>query len=165
VGRRERQGRDVTDEDHARLFAFEQDFVDTLHCVPMAVRLKLDRAGIKLTLRQWSRFAKADRGELLARPCRSPDEIAAYRGRLQALVDSCTGEVARPLDERVVETWLSPTPPAAIQAFASARGLPTLTETAWRALSELERFALTKLCRENHDNVNFVPALREFHIL
>jgi hypothetical protein len=64
------------------LFAFESDFVATLRCIPMAVRFKLDLAGIKLSLRQWSRFTVADRTELLTAPCASPAEIAAYRGRL-----------------------------------------------------------------------------------
>ena len=41
-----------------QLFAFESDFVATLRCVPMAVRFKLDRCGIKLSLRQWSRFSR-----------------------------------------------------------------------------------------------------------
>lgn len=40
-------------------FKFEADFVDTLRCVPMIVRFKLDTVGIKLSLRAWSRFALA----------------------------------------------------------------------------------------------------------
>ncbi len=48
-----------------QLFAFENDFVATLRCIPMAVRFKLDRCGIKLTLRQWSRLTHSDRTDLL----------------------------------------------------------------------------------------------------
>jgi len=29
----------------------------------------------------------------------------------------------------------------------------------------LQRFTLLKLSRESHDNVNFIPALREFKLL
>jgi hypothetical protein len=36
--------------DHARLFAFEHDFFVSLRYIPMAVRFKLDRSGIKLSL-------------------------------------------------------------------------------------------------------------------
>lgn len=156
---------EVMHEDHARLFAFEQDFVDTLRCVPMAVRLKLDSTGVKLTLRQWSRLVRAERAELLATRCRTPGEVAAYRSRLLAMVQARTGELARDLAEPVTQTWISPIPPAAVQAFASSRGLPRLSDASWRGLGELERFALIKLSRENHDNVNFVPALREFHLI
>ena len=57
-----------------QLFAFESDFVASLRCIPMAVRLKLDLCGIKLTLRQWSRFTRSDREALIAMPCRSRAE-------------------------------------------------------------------------------------------
>ena len=33
------------------------------------------------------------------------------------------------------------------------------------ALSPLQRFTLVKLSRAKHDNVNFVPAMREFGLL
>ena len=68
------------------LFAFEDDFVASLRCIPMAVRLKLDRSGIKLTLRQWSRFTTDDRRELLDTPCRSAGEVAAYRSDRKSVV-------------------------------------------------------------------------------
>lgn len=57
----------------ARLFAFESDFVETLRCVPMAVRMKLDRVGIKLTLRQRSRFTSGEGGRLLREACETPE--------------------------------------------------------------------------------------------
>jgi hypothetical protein len=50
-------------------------------------------------------------------------------------------------------------------AFAISKGLAAPAPEQWRALSELERFVLVKLSRDNHDNVNFVPALGEFGLL
>ena len=47
------------------IFAFELDFAGTLRCIPMVVRFKLDQAGIKLTLRQWSRLDRAERQDLV----------------------------------------------------------------------------------------------------
>lgn len=85
--------------DHAHLFAFENDFVRSLRCVPMAVRLKLDRSGVKLTLRQWSRFTRDDRHNLLEARCSTPAEVAAYRQRLIDLVAQRTHEEARALAE------------------------------------------------------------------
>ena len=38
------------------LFDFERDFAGSLRCIPMVARQKLDIVGIKLSLRQWSRF-------------------------------------------------------------------------------------------------------------
>ena len=63
----------------AQLFEFESDFVASLRCVPMAVRFKLDACGIKLTLRQWSRFTRGDRQDLLMAACEGPAEIEDYR--------------------------------------------------------------------------------------
>ncbi|PZR33683.1 MAG: hypothetical protein DI526_12750 [Caulobacter segnis] len=148
---------------HARLFAFEQDFVDSLRCVPMAVRFKLDRVGIKLTLRQWSRLTRQDRQELLLSPCSSDREVARWRALLETLVALRADEPIKPLPpiddapwERVGEV------PAAVATFALSKGLTPPPLEAWRALALLERYALVKLSREGHDNVNFAPALREF---
>lgn len=149
--------------DHARLFAFEDDFVRTLRCIPMAVRLKLDRTGIKLTLRQWSRLTQDDRLELLLALCSSRSEISAYRRRLSDLVALRTQETARPLAEVPVALWEAAGETAAVvTAYARSLGVPAPSSREWSALTELERFALIKLTRDSHDNVNFLPALREF---
>lgn len=151
---------------HQDLFAFEDDFVQSLRCIPMAVRLKLDLTGVKLSLRQWSRFTGLDRRALLERPCASADEIAAYRRDLVALVRLRAGEAARFLAERPEPLWENcAAVPAAIGAFARSRGVSGPSEADWRRLRPLQRFALLKLSRDNHDNVNFLPAMREFGCL
>jgi hypothetical protein len=48
----------------ARFFNFESDFVESLRCVPMCVRLKLDLAGVKLKLNEWSKMDPAERAYL-----------------------------------------------------------------------------------------------------
>jgi hypothetical protein len=150
----------------AHLFAFESDFVATLRCVPMAVRLKLDRCAIKLSLRQWSRFTRDDRRRLLELACRTPTEIAAYRAELVELIALQAGEAAKPLADPPAPLWeQAEAPPSAVVAFAASLGLAPPTPAKWRTLDELERFALIKLTRDNHDNVNFLPAMREFGLL
>ena len=52
--------------DEPQIFDFERDFAGSLRCIPMIVRFKLDSVGVKLSLRQWSRFGHRDR-ELLLR--------------------------------------------------------------------------------------------------
>ncbi len=149
-----------------RLFAFESDFVATLRCVPMAVRLKLDRCAIKLSLRQWSRFTRTDRQHLLEAPCRAPAEVEAYRTELVELIALRARELAKPLVDPPTPIWeQSGGPPTAVSIFARSLGISPPSEEGWRALAELQRFALIKLTRDNHDNVNFVPAMREFGLL
>jgi hypothetical protein len=151
---------------HDHLFDFESDFVATLRCVPMAVRFKLDRVGIKLTLRQWSRFTAADRQDLLVQPCGSPQAQRAYRARLETLVRGRTGEAARALPVQETQVWEGlDGPPPAVVDFAKAAGAPPPSAAAWRGPADLQRFVLVKLSRENHDNINFIPALREFGLL
>ena len=41
-------------------FDFEADFTADLRCIPMAVRRKLDLAGIKLKLQHWSELDEAE---------------------------------------------------------------------------------------------------------
>jgi len=146
-----------------QLFAFEDDFVASLRCIPMAVRLKLDRSGIKLSLRQWSRFTREDRRELLEAPCGTVTEVCAYHDRLVELVAERAHEAAKPLPEPPAALWeVTGEAPPTVAAFARSVGVPPPTEHDWRRLSELQRFVLIKLTRDNHDNVNFVPAMREF---
>jgi len=148
---------------HAQLFAFEDDFVATLRCIPMAVRFKLDRCGIKLSLRQWSRFTREDRRALLTRPCASDGETDAYRQALVDLVARRAGEAARPLAEPPSTLWeAAAATPGVVAAQARAKGLRPPSDREWAGLSALQRFVLVKLTRDSHDNVNFAPAMREF---
>lgn len=149
--------------DHDHLFAFESDFVERLQCVPMAVRFKLDRTGIKLTLRQWSQLTPADRRELLGAPCETLAAVAAYRALLIERVSSTGGGTARPLAEPADTSWTRrQAPPDQVAVFARSQGVSPPDAHRWSGLSDLERFVLIKLSRDNHDNVNFVPAMREF---
>ena len=68
------------------LFQFEQDFVDSLRCIPMLVRLKLDTCGVKLKLVHWNQFNTDERRSLLEIPCSTSDEIENYRQFLQNLI-------------------------------------------------------------------------------
>ena len=149
-----------------QMFAFESDFVASLRCVPMAVRLKLDLCGIKLTLRQWSRFSRQDRHDLLIRACGAPAEIAAYRRALVALVFLRSGEIAKPLADPPCGGWdRTDGPPPIVADYARSLGLAPPGPGQWAGLTRLQRFALIKLTRDNHDNVNFAPAMREFGLL
>ena len=149
-----------------RMFAFEDDFVATLRCVPMAVRFKLDACGIKLTLRQWSRFTRDDRQDLLLALCETVGEIEVYRTALVDLVALRSGERAKPLTIPPCGQWEDARRPARVVVdYAKSLGVQPPDRAQWRALSRLQRFVLIKLTRDNHDNVNFLPAMAEFGLL
>ncbi|AZV40737.1 hypothetical protein KOEU_31900 [Komagataeibacter europaeus] len=145
------------------LFNFEMDFTLSLRCVPMIVRMKLDLCGVKLSLRQWSRFTQHDRQALVDRPATMPPERAAYRSFLLHLIRTRAGEEPKLLPPARMEVWqLAVGVPDAITLKAQSSGLRAPTPEQWGHLSVLQRFALLKLTRPGHENQNFEPALREF---
>ncbi len=148
------------------LFDFETDFAGTLRCIPMIVRLKLDLCGVKLSLRQWSRFSLSDREELVARGCEGQADVEAYRIFLVDLILVRAHEAAvdAPLEDSPAWRDISQVPERVL-AQARVLQLPAPSTDQWRELTQLQRFALVKLARPGHDNDNFLPAMREFRLL
>jgi hypothetical protein len=146
-------------------FEFEADFVDSLRCIPMQVRLKLDTCGIKLKLSQWNRFSTQARAALVNLACETDAEIQTYRDFLKQLVFQATGEAASELSIDPEPDWNNPTAIAAsVQAKAQELDIE-LTLPQWKALTPKQRFALIKLSRSAHENHNFLPALKEFKVI
>jgi hypothetical protein len=146
-------------------FQFEADFVDSLRCIPMQVRMKLDTCGIKLKLTHWHQFTQQERQALVEIPCTTADEIQTYRQYLQQLVIEHTGIPASDLPVDTHPAWMDATTiPASIQEKAQEVGT-ALTTQQWAALTPAQRFALIKLSRPSHENKNFLPALKEFQLV
>lgn len=148
----------------SQFFQFEIDFVESLRCIPMQVRIKLDTCGIKLKLPQWHQLNQAERQTLVDLPCTSPDEAFAYRDYLQKLVEERTGTPASELPIEEHPEWLKETEvPTQLQEKAQEFDVVITPET-WSKLSPVQRFALIKLSRAGHENHNFLPALQEFNL-
>ncbi|NJM70676.1 MAG: nitrate reductase maturation protein NarM [Scytonema sp. RU_4_4] len=146
-------------------FEFEADFVDSLRCIPMQVRQKLDTCGIKLKLSDWSHLTKAEREALVELPCSTEAEIQTYREYLQNLILQRTGTPAAELPVEPYPAWLdAKTVPTNLQEKAREFGA-MLSSQQWAELTSLQRFALIKLSRPSHENQNFPKALKEFHLL
>lgn len=146
-------------------FQFEADFVESLRCIPMSVRLKLDTCGVKLKLHHWHQFSQSERQQLVDMPCNTPAEIQQYRQYLQNLVQQHTGSPAKELDIEDSPAWLDPhTVPQATVEKAQSMGVNLHTQQ-WSQLTPLQRFALIKLSRKGHENKNFYPALQEFGLV
>jgi hypothetical protein len=162
----DQQAADQPAADQATMFQFEQDFAGSLRCIPMAVRFKLDRCGVKLSLRQWSHFEAEERSRLLQRACHKPPEVEAYRGELEALIRTRSNQPAEYLPIEAAPPWAdaSRVPPQLIE-FAAGLQVPAPSSVRWATLSPLQRFVLLKLSRAKHDHVNFIPAMREFGLI
>ncbi|MDZ8080127.1 MAG: nitrate reductase associated protein [Nostoc sp. DcaGUA01] len=146
-------------------FEFEADFVDSLRCIPMQVRCKLDTCGIKLKLSDWNQMTTAERQALVELPCTTETEIQFYNEYIQQLILQRTGIPAAKLPIEPHPAWLdSGNVPLIVHEKAQEIGV-VLTQQKWAALRPLQRFALIKLSRSGHENKNFPRAIAEFHLL
>jgi len=146
-------------------FQFEDDFVNSLHCIPMQVRLKLDTCGVKLKLLHWNQFIQQERQALVEMPCTTAEEITAYEEYLQQLVVAHTGTAASKLAIDPHPPWLDATIiPSSIEEKVQELRI-SITLSQWESLTPLQRFALIKLSRPSHENKNFLPALKEFGLV
>jgi hypothetical protein len=147
-----------------RVFQFEADFAGDLRCLPMAVRRKLDLAGVKLKLTHWNGLTPEERQRLLAWP---DDEGALTHLRQWLLERSRTlpQGPATPLPPAVSTEWQRADAwPASVAASCQELGLVVRPER-WSALDELQRFALVKLSHPGHEHRNLPRALEEFALL
>ena len=144
-----------------RLFGFEADFGADLRCLPMAVRRKLDLAGVKLKLAQWHGLEGAERQRLL-----TWDDTAEALSRLRhwLLERSATlpGGPAGSLPPASETPWQQGDSwPEAVLRSCAQLALEIRAE-GWRELDELQRFALVKLSHPGHEHRNLPAALAEF---
>jgi hypothetical protein len=143
-------------------FQFEADFVDSLRCIPMVVRYKLDTCGIKLKLNQWHEMSASVRQQLVTLPCTTAAETAVYQQQVSTLLWECCQTAASRLPIEEHPPWLDETTiPPSVQIKAQTLAA-SLSLAQWQALTPLQRFALIKLSRSSHENRNFLPALTEF---
>lgn len=146
-------------------FEFESDFVESLRCIPMQVRFKLDTCGVKLKLQHWHQFTQDERSLLVKAPCTTEPEIQTYRSLLHSLVSEHGGDRPSDLPIDPHPAWVEPaTIPDSVNEKGRSLGV-NLTLEQWAQLSPLQRFTLIKLSRSNHENKNFLPALKEFHLV
>ncbi|MGG6266099.1 nitrate reductase associated protein [Leptolyngbya sp. AN03gr2] len=145
-------------------FQFESDFVDSLRCIPMIVRYKLDTCGVKLKLHQWNKFTESDRQQTVELPCTTADEIRNYQDFLHNLIKERTGETATDLAIDPAPAWNDVTiVPESVNTKANEVEI-TITQAQWESLTPIQRFVLIKLSRSSHENANFLPAVKEFHL-
>ena len=145
-------------------FAFEADFTADLRCIPMAVRRKLDLAGIKLKLVHWGELTEAERHELLAWSD-AEAAIAALREHLLQRTTELSAGQAKTLSPASDEPWQQGDHwPDAVLASCQQLGLAP-DPSGWSRLDELQRFALVKLSHPGHEHRNLPRALREFRLI
>ena len=144
-----------------RRFRFEADIYESLNCVPMAVRRKLDWIGLKISLEQWQRLSRPEHLAICYMPAESPDECAALREVILETVKSRTSSAPKELAEEVRRAASPPARPASLLVTRSKAAGFDLTDQVWQRLDEDERYALMKLGNEKTVSHNLPSALAE----
>jgi hypothetical protein len=128
-----------------RRFAFEEDIYCTLDCVPMTVRRKLDRVGLKVHLAQWQALGQGERLAICHLPAEHADECDAMRTFIVEAVKRTSGAEPGGLTPEQCRTAEPPSQvPPSLVADAAAAGA-VLTQAMWDRLDGDERYMLTKL--------------------
>ncbi|TMA21089.1 MAG: hypothetical protein E6J62_01975 [Deltaproteobacteria bacterium] len=119
-------------------FAYEGDVHETLATIPLAVRRKLDLAGLKLSLQGWTALSRAERLAVCHLPVDSGPDLDVYREALRGFAERA-GHPVVPLEGGQVDpsSWGPDRRPAAVAARVS--------EQDWARLSDEARYALAKL--------------------
>jgi hypothetical protein len=143
------------------VFDFESDSERTLNYIPMCVRMKLDLCGVKMSLAQWSSLPLAVRQIVLEARCQFDPEIRRVRHYLEFIVDAFgLGPLASVRCDP--QAWRGcGQAPVSVGAAMAEFGYPSIGAAAWRALNDLQRFALIKLARPGHTR-HLRAALGEF---
>ena len=147
-------------------FDFEEDFIEkNIKCIPMIVRFKLDACGIKLKLSDWTRMTIVERDLLIDTSCVTKSEIEKYHLLVREIVLKNTGHEAKLLSTDNKPAWADiENVSNEVNEKAREFGWQIKLEK-WKHLSNLQRFALLKLCRPGHENKNFPIAMKEFKLI
>ncbi len=144
-----------------RRFKFEDEVYESLSCVPMAARRKLDRVGLKISLKQWQQLGRGERLAICHLPAESAEECEAVRVFVAEAVRNHCGVEAKelPLSDR--EAADPPALPPAILIERARAAAITLGQREWDKLDRDERYALMKLGGGSETSHNLRAALRE----
>ena len=147
-----------------RKFKFEDDMHESLQCVPMAVRRKLDRVGLKIGLEQWKALGHGERLAICHIPTDSGEECDALAFFIRETMTRRFGVEPKTLPEPARASAEPPAnPPNQLVTHAHAAGF-NLSGTVWARLDADERFALVKMGGLAKPSHNLAAALKEFGV-
>ncbi len=145
-----------------RKFMFEAEIYESLNCLPMAARRKLDAIGIGLHLAQWERLGRGERLMICHAPTDSEEEQRALRTFIEEVALARTGSPAKILPDDTRRSANPPDrPPQVLAQHARVAGVE-LDDKAWAALDDDQRYARIKLGDLERPSHNLELALQEF---
>ena len=152
--------------DGIEYFHFEEEFMEnSMRCIPMIIRFKMDMAGIKLKLSEWRKFSTEERIELALMNCSFSEGTEQYARYLAGLIKKYTRRDPTSMEINKNPAWkdLYSIPGILIENLKEFDW--NLSTPQWGDLTDLQRFALLKLYRPGYENKNFPRAMKEFNLV
>jgi len=147
-----------------RKFKFEDEMHESLQCVPMAVRRKLDRVGLKVGLEQWKALDRGERLAICHIPADSGEECDALACFIREAMMRRFGVEPKQLSASQRASAEPPvSPPDQLVTHARGAGFD-LNGAVWGRLDADERFALMKMGDVAQASHNLAAALKEFGV-
>ena len=143
-------------------YGFESEVYPGLSRIPLYVRLKLDRTGVRLSLKTWLAFSMEERSALCHLPVESEEEKRNYSSYLVFLVIKYTGDTPKreQAEDRFPWDDVGEVPePVRLRCEQAGKNLE---DVGWSRLNVYERYALYKLAVSKNEPEKFNEALLEF---
>jgi hypothetical protein len=145
-----------------RRFGWEgEDVLGPLEFVPMAVRRKLDLAGVKISLEGWRALSRDERSALCHVPVEADEDAGLFREVLERFA-ARAGIAVEALGESMAAPppWRTGAAPERLRARLDAAGR-ALPDDRWRELDDDTRYALWKLADPKREPAKLLAALDE----
>ena len=146
-------------------FQFEKGFITKgIHCIPMTVRYKLDRVGIKLELEHWYRLPLFIKEQIIAFPMFNVSDLGSFDQMLTQILISFFDNTPLRLTPIGNIDFTETDYFTNVNARAKEYNI-SIEYDQWCDLDVLHRYALTKLSTPGHEHKNFMIAMEEFGIV
>jgi hypothetical protein len=137
-------------------FAFEGDLHRTLEFIPIAVRRKLDLAGLKLSLAAWNCLSRAEKLAVCHLPVDGEEDLEVYREALSGFA-ARVGEPVSPLPGGPLDSRAWRHVPEALAT--------RVDRDRWSGLSDEARYVVVKLADPRKSKDKLEAALRELGLV
>lgn len=142
-------------------FQFEAGFCASLNQLPLYARMKLDIAGIKLSLNQWLAFALEERKVICHLPIENDEELMAFLEYVNFLCKTHHDSAAQTLPPMTPALWNTPRQiPQPVLDLSRESG-QALSLDEWAGWQFHERYALYKTAVSKNEPEKFFAVLIE----
>ena len=143
-------------------YRFESEVYESLDRIPLDVRMKLDRTGGKISLKDWSVFSLQERWALCDLPVEAEEGGGDFISYLLVLVRKYKGEELELVSPPSNPPWEdSGQVPPTVHERSKVLGKP-VSPAEWAQWDPFQRYALYKLSVSKNEPEQFREALEEF---